>query len=103
MLDSKKYIGMITDHSIMEFTLKNLYDFDEDFGDSGHNKIRDYQNVMSKDTHMIYPEDSVKKACEIMIKKKVNSLPVVDWEKNLVGLVTKHDLLLFLNKILGND
>jgi CBS domain-containing membrane protein len=100
VLDGKKLIGLITERTIMEFTLRKLYDFDDEFGEEGHNKITDFRTIMVKDVIFIYPEDSVRKAVEKMAKKKVDCLPVVDWENNLVGIVTSTDIYLYiLNKI----
>lgn len=98
VLDGSRFIGLITERTINEYTLRQIYDFDDNIEDSGKNKIFDFQQVMAKDVHLIYPEDSVKKAVEIMVKKKIDCLPVVDWENNLMGILTIYDILLFLNR-----
>jgi CBS domain-containing membrane protein len=98
VVDNGKFIGLITERTIMEYTLRKLYDFDDDFGSQGYDRVIDFQNIMIKNLHLIYPEDSVRKAVEIMAKKRIDCLPVVDWEKNLLGLLTFTDILLFLNK-----
>jgi acetoin utilization protein AcuB len=98
VIDEGKLIGVITERNIMEYTLKKLYDADDDFGDDGYNNIIDFEKIMSKNVNLIYPEDSIKKAVEIMVKKKVDFLPVVDWENNLVGMITSHDVLMFFHK-----
>ena len=100
VLDRKKLIGMITDRTIHEYELKRLYDYEDEYGELGHNKITDFENIMAKNLFVIYPEDSVRKAIEIMAKKEINYLPVVDWRNNMIGLVTARDVFLFLlNKI----
>jgi CBS domain-containing protein len=93
-----KYIGMITERKINDYKLKHLYDFNEDEEVSGQLIISDFEQIINKDFPLIYPEDSVVKATELMAKKKVDALPVVDWEKNLVGIITSIDLLLFFHK-----
>ncbi len=98
VIDGSRFIGLITERTINEYTLRQIYDFDDNIEDSGKNKIFDFQQVMARDVHLIYPEDSVKKAVEIMAKKKTDCLPVVDWENNLMGILTIYDILLFLNK-----
>ena len=103
VLEDGKFIGMITERSLMEYTLKRLYDFEDEFGEQGHNKIIDFQHVMTSNLHLIYPEDSVKKAVEILIKKKLDCLPVVDWKKNLVGILTSTDVLLYFNNRLSQE
>jgi CBS domain-containing protein len=90
---------MITDRTIMEYSLKKLYDYEDEFGEEGYDKITDFRNIMVKNLYVIYPEDSVKKAIEMMAKRKINYLPVVDWKNNLVGILTSTDIFLFfLNK-----
>ena len=101
VLDKKKLIGMITERTLMEYSLRKLYDYDDEYGEEGHNKITDFRNVMSKNVKIIYPEDSVRKAVQTMAKKEIECIPVVDWKNNLVGIVTSRDIFLFiLNKIL---
>ncbi len=103
VLDGKKFIGLITERSLMEYSLRQLYDYDDEFGEIGHNKITDFQKVMKRDVKMIYPEDSVKKAVELMAKHKIDCMPVVDWDKNLVGILTFLDILFYLNKKIDMD
>ncbi len=101
VLDKKKLIGMITERTIMEYSLRKLYDYNDEYGEEGHDKITDFRNVMAKNVKIIYPEDSVRKAVQTMAKKEIDCIPVVDWKNNLVGIVTSRDVFLFiLNKIL---
>jgi CBS domain-containing membrane protein len=103
VLDGTKFFGLITERSLMEFTLKKLYDYEDEFGEDGYNLISDFQDIQTKDYHIIYPEDSVKKAVELMAKKKYECLPVVDWDNNLIGILTFTDILLFINKKLSEE
>lgn len=96
VVDGSKFIGMITERTLMEYTLRQIYEYDDTFGEIGYNKISEFENVMARDVHVIYPEDSIAKAIEIMTKKRVDYLPVVDWDKNLVGIVTAMDILMFI-------
>lgn len=96
VVDNGKFVGLITERSLSDYTLKRIYDYEDEYGEIGYNKISDFRNIMAKDVHIIYPEDSLKKAIEIMTKYKVDCLPVVDWQNNLVGIVTSIDILLFI-------
>lgn len=102
-LENGKFVGMITDRSVREYTLRGLYDFEDNMGEAAYNKIIDFKGIMERDVHLIYPEDSVAKAIEIMSKKKLDCLPVVDWEKRLVGILSFIDVLLFVRKKLLED
>ncbi len=104
VLDGGKYLGMITERSIMEYTLRHLYDYhDHSLGDDGFNRINDFQEIMAKSNYVIYPEDSVLKAVEIMSKRKIDYLPVIDWQGNLKGIITSVDLMLFFYKWLSEE
>lgn len=51
------------------------------------------RNVMTKKSEVLYEEDTLGKAIEIFIKKKFGSIPVVDPENLLVGIITPIDVL----------
>jgi len=101
--DDGKYVGMLTERKILEYTLRHLYDYDDDLGMAGQNKIIDFEKIMIRDLPFIYPEDSVAKAVELMLKKKIDCLPVVDWKENLLGIISSQDLLLFFHKKLNEE
>jgi len=56
--------------------------------------------IMHRNVVCVEEEESIKKVIELMNKNSINSLPVLDSEKNLVGIVTTHDLVEFLLKFL---
>jgi CBS domain-containing protein len=49
------------------------------------------QDVMTRDVQCISPEDSVRKAAQMMDQFNIGSIPVVDGEK-LVGMITDRDI-----------
>lgn len=100
VLEGRKVIGVITDTKIREYSLRNIYDSGQTYGENGFNKIVDYVKIMDPITHVVYPEDSVVKAVSLMAKHKLDCLPVVDWEMNLVGIITHTDVMLFTNALL---
>ncbi len=103
VVEGTKYIGIITNQRILEYTLRHLYDFNEDEKDFIETRILDFDNIIEKNLHLLYPEDSIMKVVELFTKYKSDVLPVVDWEKNLLGLITTTDILLFLNKVLQEE
>ena len=100
VVHENKYVGMITKGKLFEYNLRRLYNSDEDDISSDDLLISDFQHILITDLPMIFPEDSVLKAIELMVKNKIDVLPVIDWHKNLVGIITAIDLLLFFNKLL---
>lgn len=55
-------------------------------------------DVMSKDLITIKDTDSVRHASELLVKGHFHSLPVVDANSNIVGIVTSTDLIRYLNE-----
>ena len=100
VLDGNKFFGLITERSIMEYTLRQIYEFDNIDGEVGMNRILDYEKILTHCDHVIFPEDSVQKAIKLMTKHKIDCLPVLDWENHLVGILSSIDVLLFVNRIL---
>ena len=96
--EGKKFVGLITERKLSEYNLKKLYEFDNPDGENGYNKIIDFEKVMKRGCHVVYPEDSVQKVIKLMAKFRFDSVPVVDWDNNLVGMVSFLDILLYLNE-----
>lgn len=99
VVENNKLVGILTHKKIIEYKLRELYDNKE--GEGIYDvKILDYEKLIKRDPTVIYPEDSLKKVVEIMIKKEIDYIPVVDWEKNLLGSISFIDILLFVNSML---
>lgn len=97
------YAGLITERTLREYSLRELYEFDDAYGEQGYNKITDFQNIIHRQDHVVYPEDSVAKAIKLMAKYHLDCLPVVDWNKKLVGIVSSSDLMLFIHRLIEDD
>jgi CBS domain-containing protein len=48
--------------------------------------------VMTKKVHAVSPEDTVEQAASIMVRHRINRLPVLEGER-LVGIVTRGDII----------
>ena len=51
------------------------------------------ERIMTKNPVTINPEASVVEASELMKKEKVHRLPVLDRDKNLIGVISEKDIL----------
>jgi CBS domain-containing protein len=51
------------------------------------------EEVMTKDVISTPPDMPLQKVGDLMIRSKINRLPVVDNEDNLLGIITREDLL----------
>lgn len=56
-------------------------------------RIRD---IMHFEVIMLNPEDTARKALEVMNEKKINGAPVVDKDRKLQGIIVKADVYRFL-------
>jgi len=48
--------------------------------------------VMTKTVHIVGPEDTIEEAASIMVRRRINRLPVLEDEK-LVGIITRGDII----------
>jgi CBS-domain-containing membrane protein len=51
------------------------------------------RDIMTKDVITIRPEATVEELARLLIEHRFSGVPVVDDEKNLIGIVTEHDLI----------
>jgi len=51
------------------------------------------QDIMKQDLVTIRPEASIKEAIELLIRKAISGLPVVDEQGHLVGVITEFAML----------
>lgn len=56
-------------------------------------------DVMTKNVLCLYQEDSVETALRIFKANQFHSLPVVDDQQHLVGIITTYDLMKVLEKV----
>jgi len=49
--------------------------------------------MMSKDVVSIKPDESLERAATLMVKNNINRLPVIDDEGELVGIVSRRDIM----------
>ncbi len=78
---------------LIELPLKTalkIEKFMEDLKKALKTKVKD---VMTKNVIVAKPEMTVNDAAKLMVEHKIKRLPVVDNEGNLVGIVTRGDLI----------
>lgn len=61
--------------------------------------------VMTRDVLTVRPEEPAAKAARLMLDNKLGSLPVVDSQSTLIGIITETDLVRFAQQALdrGSD
>lgn len=83
---------------VIEVPIRELLSWEETknmLSDVGTKQIGD---MMKKEVYTISPDSSVEEASELMIRHRINRLPVVE-EGRVVGIVTRGDIIQGLAKI----
>lgn len=97
VLSGEKLVGMVSTTDMVKLTFEP-YDADERSVDA----ILDYQfkleDVMQKELTTIKTSQTVRDAAELLGEGKFHSIPVVDDDDNLKGIVTSTDLIRYLLK-----
>lgn len=79
-------------------TLSDLHAVAGKAGKRGKNKL--VRDVMSRRVLTVSPDETLERAAQTMLEKKISGLPVVDGEK-VVGIITESDLFRALCGLLG--
>lgn len=59
--------------------------------------------IMTKGVHTLYEDESVKDAAEMLTLGAYHALPVVNFDNEVVGMVSSTDLILYLLKCMRDD
>ncbi len=92
-----KLVGIITDRDIKEVTpsKQTTFEVHELYYLLSELKIKD---IMTKDPLTVYPDDTVEYAAVLMLENKISGLPVINKEREVVGIITQTDIFkLFVN------
>jgi len=104
--DVGKPLGLITTNTLLTHS---------DYFSKGQTRSRDYLLPISKDENitvgdllkdellMIEQEDDLASAASLMVKNKVSGIPVVDGNQNLVGVVSKFDIVRAFTVVGSNE
>jgi CBS domain-containing protein len=94
VVDGQKLVGMLSSTDFLRLA------FTEQMDERQLDAILDHTSsiaaAMTKNLVTITPTDTVRKATEMLAEASFHALPVVDNDKNLVGIVTTTDLLRYL-------
>ena len=83
---------------VIEVPIRELLSWEETkkmLSDVGSTKV---EEIMTKDVHTISSEASVEEASELMVRRRINRLPVME-NDHVVGIVTRGDIIKGLAKL----
>ncbi len=77
---------------VIEVPIRNLVRFEEFKNAFEELKSKPVRDIMNKEVQSVSPGDSLEEASSIMVKHKVNRLPVIE-NGRLVGIVARSDII----------
>ena len=95
VLQGKKLMGILSAVDLATLSLTS-FGSDERANDTILDKQFSVEEVMSKNMVTIKPTAPIREAAEILAEGHFHSLPIVDKEGDLQGLVTSTDLIRYL-------
>lgn len=95
-----KLVGIISDRDLRDAapskaTMLDVYELNYLLSSM---KISD---IMTKNVVFVRPDETVEFAAVLMLENKISSLPVINEEDNLVGIITQTDIFKVLINIAG--
>lgn len=95
VLDGDKLVGMITHRDMLKILSANT-SRESMVGGMRREEATFVASVMTRDPIAVGPETTIAEAARILLKARFGCLPVVDENRNVVGIVTEHDFLKLL-------
>lgn len=95
-----KLIGVLSYSDLLKISYADVLDDDEDLMDvpSVVYDMYSVSQVMAKVVVSALPTTTIKEVTEVLAKQSFHSIPIVDAENNLKGIVTTTDLLKYFLK-----
>ena len=96
IVEGKKLVGLISFTDLMKLNIVSS-GADERTIDSIVDQQFTIQDIMTTELTTVKNTDSVRQASKILAESNFHSLPVIDEQKEIVGIVTMTDLIQYLN------
>lgn len=96
ILNGNKLTGIVSRVDVLKYTYSKAFNVDERQEDTILDSSINLDDIMTKDIITVNQNDTVKDAAEVLSSNKFNSLPVVNDDNELVGIVTTKDLINYL-------
>ena len=92
VVDGRQIIGVLSYSDLLKISYADVLDDEENVSSVVYD-MYSISQVMAKVVVKALPTATIKDVTEILAKQSFHSLPIVDEEGNLVGIVTTTDLL----------
>jgi CBS domain-containing membrane protein len=97
VLRGKTLVGLISHRDLCRAMPSSLLATVESKAHGFIDSMAHVEDVMIREPRTMKPEDTMKSALEVLIETKYGCLPIVNDQGEPVGIITSHDMLLFLN------
>jgi CBS domain-containing membrane protein len=94
-----RLVGLVTSRDILAASPSRLVDEDEDMAKEMLSRVP-VSEVMRRELITIRPDSDVETACNVLLERKIDCLPVVDADYELIGIVTASDFLKLTRSLL---
>jgi len=98
IVNGKKLVGLVSFTDLMKINMV-INGADERSIDTIIDQQFKISDIMSSNITKIKNTETIRKASELLIKGHFHSLPVVDGDDHIVGIVTSTDLIKYLNDL----
>lgn len=98
VIPEKGNLWLPSPFEVIEVPIRELLSWEETkkmLSDVGSTKV---EEIMTKDVHTISSEASVEEASELMVRRRINRLPVMENDR-VVGIITRGDIIEGLAKL----
>lgn len=95
VVSGNSIVGMLSHTDMLKIAIPDVDDNDECVVSTVYNMFS-LEQVMTKNVETLYFYDYVKTAAKVFSESEFRALPIVDEDKNLVGILSTTDLIKFL-------
>lgn len=96
VVSGKKLIGLVSRVDILRSSFSDLFVSSDKGADEQLDQVATIEDIMTRDINTISETDTVRDAAMRLASANFNSLPVLDANKDLVGIITTKDMIRYL-------
>ena len=95
-------VGLVSQRDLLRAKLSTVIDFSEEDRKEVLEST-DVEKVMTRDVKIADPNEPIVHAAKRMLEMKIGCLPVVNDDKELLGLITETDVMAYFVKVAEDD
>lgn len=96
VVSGKKLIGLVSRVDILRSSFSDLFIKDDKASEEQLDSVASIKDVMTQDIKTITTSSSVRDAAMVLLADDFNSLPIIDENEELAGIVTSKDIIRYL-------